>query len=76
VKRGNITAFNTQQASPVSEIEPILCEFCIQLAKMETKIANKISVCKQLWKLADVDVLGIAWYRGFMHCYKSKIQEI
>jgi hypothetical protein len=91
VKRGNLTAFNLQQTSPVSVIEPLLCEFCIRLAKMgnpftretvielandlvkETKIATKISDCKQLQKLKDVAVLGVAWYRGFMHHYSSKL---
>jgi hypothetical protein len=34
VSRGNLEAINLQQMSPISAVEPIICEFCIRLAKM------------------------------------------
>jgi hypothetical protein len=34
VKRCNLTAFNKNQQSPIFQIEPIICEFCIRLGKM------------------------------------------
>jgi hypothetical protein len=34
VKRGNPEAIMTSKQSPITELEPIICEFCIHLAKM------------------------------------------
>jgi hypothetical protein len=34
VKRGNLDAFNPSQQSPIKDIEPVLCKFCIRLGKM------------------------------------------
>ena len=34
VKRGNPTAISESRLSPISELEPIISEFCIRLAKM------------------------------------------
>ncbi len=34
VKRGNLTAYNKNQQSPINKIEPIIVEFCVRLGKM------------------------------------------
>jgi len=34
VKRGNLSAYNENQQSPILDIEPLICEFCIHLGKM------------------------------------------
>jgi phosphate starvation-inducible protein PhoH len=34
VKRGNILGYNPQQLSPMHDIEPLIFEFCVRLAKM------------------------------------------
>ena len=34
VKRGNLSAYNENQQSPILDIEPLICEFCIRLGKM------------------------------------------
>ena len=34
VRRGNILGYNPQQSSPMHDIEPLIFEFCVRLAKM------------------------------------------
>jgi hypothetical protein len=34
VKRGNLSAYYKIQQSPIIDIEPLICEFCISLRKM------------------------------------------
>ncbi len=34
MKREDLDAFNESQQSPIRDIEPIICEFCICLGKM------------------------------------------
>ena len=34
VKRGNLDGFNPSQQSPIKDIEPVICQFCIYLGKM------------------------------------------
>ena len=34
VKRGNLDAFNPSQQSPIKDIEPVLCKFCIRTGKL------------------------------------------
>jgi hypothetical protein len=34
VKRGNLKGYNPHQLSPMHDTEPLIFEFCVQLAKM------------------------------------------
>jgi hypothetical protein len=34
VKRGNLDAFNANKISPIHDVKPTICQFCIRLGKM------------------------------------------
>jgi len=40
VKRGNLDAFNPNQLSPIHNVEPIICQFCIRLGKMGSPLTK------------------------------------
>ncbi len=44
VKRGNLAALNANQLSPISDIEPFICQFCICLGKMGSPLTKKPSL--------------------------------
>ena len=40
IKRGNLSAHNKNQVSPLHDVEPLILEFCIRLAKMGTPLTK------------------------------------
>ncbi len=43
VKRGNLDAFNANQISPIHDVKPTICQFCIRLGKMGNPL-NKTTI--------------------------------
>jgi hypothetical protein len=41
VKRGNLLGYNPQQASPMHNIEPLILEFCVLLAKLGKPLTKR-----------------------------------
>jgi hypothetical protein len=40
IKGGNLTAYNKNQQSPITDIEPIIAEFCIHVGKMGSSVTK------------------------------------
>jgi hypothetical protein len=70
-KRGNLDAFNPSQQSPIIDIKPVLCQFCICLGKMGnplkkstiTELANDLIVETEYQKKLKTT-------RSFISCKK------
>jgi len=67
VNRGNLDAFNLNQVSPISDIEPIICEFCIRLGKMGKPLTKTTII-----ELANDIVADTEYASKIIECKKMR----
>jgi len=57
VKRGNLDAFNANLISPIHDVEPTICQFCIRLAKMGSPLTKTTIIELANDLLADTEYM-------------------
>jgi hypothetical protein len=57
VKQGNLDAFNANQMSPIHDVEPTICQFCIHLEKMGSPLTKTTIMELANDLLADTEYL-------------------
>ncbi len=67
VKRGNLSAYNENQQSPILDIEPLICEFCICLGKMGRPLTKTTVI-----ELANDLASGSDLEQKFIACKKIR----
>ena len=98
VERNNLTGVAHQRLSPLSEVEPIIVDYCIRLANMGAplfwdqivslansiiagtqfkdaliKFKSKRNLLNTCCVSSESNLVGIAWYRGFIKRNSGKI---